>query len=658
MASDERYGHLKAALGAELLEAVRTAKVLVVGAGGIGCELLKDLVLCGFERIETIDLDTIDVSNLNRQFLFRQKHVGLSKAMVAREAVQAFNPLSSVKAHHGNIMHEEFGLNYFQRFDLVFNALDNIGARRHVNRVCIAKKLPLIESGTTGYNGQVQPILAGDTKCYECDAHDPPKAHPICTIRSTPSKPVHCIVWAKELYKLMFGPKEQSMLYEAPELLGQTSEEDPGSAGAGEHKETTNGAADETDESGHFMHLVTPPNAVLAVKSGGPPASGEGIARYAAAFFGALFEDEVRQKIQMGIYKGAEKPPKPIERAIFTDAARDVAADGSSIPSRSQTGGWRQAVWTRAEAARELTACVAEIWSDPKTAEMVGAMQFDKDDRICMRFVAAASALRSHVFSIPVQSFHDAKGIAGNIIPAIATTNAIVAGLQVLEALKIMKEKVAARNGNRKPRSLRETNRYVWVNRSPASGNKYIVPSILEERDHDCYVCSPDGRQSVYIDIGATTLGDFVERILKARLGIIEPNIMMVDSLVYEEGDGCDTSLRKNLEKTLAELPGCTVANGGGMTVSDYRQDLDVRVLLFHKADWDEEAYPDRFFVGETLPEGTPTATTTGANGKSHEGDGEEEAGGVEVLAEGRKRSREEAGSSNGASDRVAKRKA
>lgn len=106
-------------LGPALAQAMRASKLLVIGAGGIGCELLKNLVLTGFEHIEIIDLDTIDVSNLNRQFLFRARHVGQPKAVVAREVVLGLNPRAAetIVAHHANIKEPQFGLDYFQQVE-------------------------------------------------------------------------------------------------------------------------------------------------------------------------------------------------------------------------------------------------------------------------------------------------------------------------------------------------------------------------------------------------------------------------------------------------------------------------------------------------------------------------------------------------------------
>ena len=94
----QEYANLYACLGDERIgNRIAAANVLVVGAGGIGCEILKNLVLSGFKRtflqlltnigIKVIDLDTIEMSNLNRQFLFRKEHIGKSKALVAASVV-------------------------------------------------------------------------------------------------------------------------------------------------------------------------------------------------------------------------------------------------------------------------------------------------------------------------------------------------------------------------------------------------------------------------------------------------------------------------------------------------------------------------------------------------------------------------------------------
>lgn len=186
---------------------VGEARVLVVGAGGIGCELLKNLVLSGFTTIHIVDVDVIELSNLNRQFLFRREHIGQSKAKVAAEAVTKLNPNVTISPHFANIKDATlFPLNFFRSFDLVLNALDNLEARRYVNGMCLAAQVPLVESGTAGYLGQTSVIQRGG-ECFECTPKEVPKTFAVCTIRTTPSAPIHCVVWAKEvLLANLFGP--------------------------------------------------------------------------------------------------------------------------------------------------------------------------------------------------------------------------------------------------------------------------------------------------------------------------------------------------------------------------------------------------------------------------------------------------------------------
>ena len=77
---------------------------------------------------------------------------------IAKESAAKFNPRARLQAYHANIKDARFNVTWFQEFDIVFNALDNLDARRHVNRMCLAANIILIESGTTGFDGQIQVI--------------------------------------------------------------------------------------------------------------------------------------------------------------------------------------------------------------------------------------------------------------------------------------------------------------------------------------------------------------------------------------------------------------------------------------------------------------------------------------------------------------------
>ena len=86
-----KQNKLEIIYGQEIAQKVLKSNVLVVGAGGIGCELVKCLSMTGFGKLSVIDLDTIDISNLNRQFLFRRHHVDMPKSRTLKESICAQN---------------------------------------------------------------------------------------------------------------------------------------------------------------------------------------------------------------------------------------------------------------------------------------------------------------------------------------------------------------------------------------------------------------------------------------------------------------------------------------------------------------------------------------------------------------------------------------
>jgi ubiquitin-like 1-activating enzyme E1 B len=430
---------------------------IAVGAGGIGCELVKNLALLSFAHVQVIDLDTIDVSNLNRQLLFRRPHVGQPKCTVscdvAYEMIACMNAMASgssgtgttsptqpgqageektylYQAHHGNVCDNAFfHVPFVKAFDLVLNALDNVTARRRVNRICLAAGVPLVEAGTTGYLGQVNVIdVASQTACFECQTVETPTVYPICTIRSTPTQPVHTIVWAKECYKLLFHDKvQESMLYEDENT--PTPGDGNGENGS-EKKTTTDDNGSNSGEPSTYMQSVLdlrealrPSNNMSNGGSSSSSSDGDKESTITAAsllpliqkVLETLYHVEIQKQLDMGRYKTSQTTPMPLPLDIIQQAccSNGNKKNTSSSSSSSST----TAIWTLAEC---LTVLVEGIVQTTATKPL---QTFDKDDDFAMKFVTAASNLRSHVFQIePLQSYYSAKGIAGNIIPASTYT--------------------------------------------------------------------------------------------------------------------------------------------------------------------------------------------------------------------------------------------
>ncbi|KAF2832763.1 ubiquitin-activating enzyme E1 3 [Ophiobolus disseminans] len=491
-----RDKYTKQSLG-DLHGRIKEARVLMVGAGGIGCELLKNLVLTGFGEIHIVDLDTIDLSNLNRQFLFRNEHIKQSKAKVAKESAGRFNPKVKIEAYHDNIKDPQFNVAWFQTFEIVFNALDNLDARRHVNKMCLAANVPLIESGTTGFNGQVQVIKKGETECYDCTPKDPPKSFPVCTIRSTPSQPIHCIVWGKSyLFAEIFGATED----EAPEV---------------DHSEDSENAKE-------VANLRKEAQALMRIRDS------IGSDDFPRLLFNKVFKEDIERLRSMEDMWKTKRPPTALD---YDALLEESLGCGPGVAQQDQV------VWTTAEnfavfvdSLRRLSSRLEELRASAEVGNAAPILTFDKDDVDTLDFVTASANLRSHIFGIETRSKFDIKQMAGNIIPAIATTNAMTAGLCVLQAFKVMRNQL-------------NKAKMTFLTRS---NERVLSTESLQKPNPHCATCGV-AYATLIVDTKRAKLSDLVEDVLQGQLGYGEDFSVKRDAdLLYDVDE--DVHLDKTFE--------------------------------------------------------------------------------------------------------------
>ncbi|KAI8394146.1 ubiquitin-activating emzyme E1 [Radiomyces spectabilis] len=463
-----RYDGQIAVFGRTFQEKIANTKEFLVGAGAIGCEMLKNWAMMGLGagpngRLVITDMDTIEKSNLNRQFLFRPADVGQLKSERAAVAVSKMNPdlEGKIDVHQERVGPDTENIyddDFFESLSGVTNALDNVEARKYMDRRCVYYRKPLLESGTLGTKGNTQVVLPFLTESYSSSQDPPEKAIPICTLKNFPNAIEHTIQWARDLFEGYFKqPADNVNLYlTQPNFVENTLKQ------GGNQKEM----------------LESVYNYLVAEK----PLSFAQCVAWARCKFEEIYSNNIRQLLfnfpkdsvtstGQAFWSGPKRAPEP----ITFDPSNPIHMDFVICAANLHAANYGLKGETDREYfLRELENVIVPEFKPkegvkiqvqegetidnnnnndslddvinglPAPSTLAGfrlmPAEFEKDDdtNFHIDFITAASNLRAINYGISPADRHKTKFIAGKIIPAIATTTALVTGLVCIELYKII----------------------------------------------------------------------------------------------------------------------------------------------------------------------------------------------------------------------------
>ncbi|XP_016058371.1 PREDICTED: ubiquitin-like modifier-activating enzyme 7 [Miniopterus natalensis] len=457
-----RYDGQIAVFGTVFQKKLSHQRYLLVGAGAIGCELLKGFALVGLGAggsggLTVVDMDHIERSNLSRQFLFRPQDIGRPKAEVAAEAARRLNsdlqvtplthPLDPTKEHI-------YGDDFFSRVDGVAAALDTFRARYYVAARCTHYLKPLLEAGTQGTLGSASVFMPGVTEGYRGPAsasasEGAPQA--VCTGHHFPTTAEHTLQWARDEFEGLFCLSAETINCHQQALTSLADRDRP--------------------------HLLPRLQGVVGVL-GHRPRNWQDCVVWALGHWHLCFHDGIMQLLRHYppdkvlkdgtlFWSSPKQCPQPLEfdasqdmHLLYVLAAANLYAQMHGLPGSKDQPALREMlellplpVFQHSDPTFSGDLASSDTELDPGRVERLRValqdwsegsplkpLRFEKDDdsNFHIDFVTAAASLRAQNYGILPANRTQSKRIVGQIIPAIATTTAAVAGLLVLELFKVV----------------------------------------------------------------------------------------------------------------------------------------------------------------------------------------------------------------------------
>lgn len=449
-----RYDDQIAIFGQELQKKLENLNIFMIGAGALGCEYIKNFGLMGISckngKITITDNDSISLSNLNRQFLFHKNDVGENnfKSFCAKREALKINKNMNIKNYEllinestRNIFDDEF----FENQNIVISAVDNISARKYIDKLCTFYNKIFIDSGTQGTKANSDIYYPNSTICFNDLQIQEKKEIPMCTLKNFPTKIEHCIEFAKNVFNELFEQHIRDLkLFLEDEQKFKTI----------------------LNEIGNLeeLYLVIEIYKLIIDIINNP--SQYSIIKFAIFIFVYYFDYNIKI-ILKDLENSFNKRPSPLEVIdlnerntqlyfesfynIFCDIINYnhrnfnieeiknvISKEKKNIVINIQNLDYQELINSFDKTILEKIKKNENKIQDK--IKLINPIKFEKDndENYHINFILSFSNLRASNYYIESSNFLTVKEIAGNIIPAIASTTAAVTGIACLQIYTLL----------------------------------------------------------------------------------------------------------------------------------------------------------------------------------------------------------------------------